>query len=193
MEMPDNFLDREETCPSKGSYPQSAKLQLTRSTWGKIILLPNLCSHKKKVANYLQSTASNGGYLVAETVRMGKQQVIALPLPINQAVVDIKDQKITRKEAVHAITKQRASIDSALKKGYTTVWDQCSQQVCNKLKVSKDWEHVQREQLLHKLITKIERICVGFNDHKQEIFNLVCTLKMLFLYTQMDKETVGEY
>jgi len=32
---------------------------------------------------------------------------------------------------------------------------------------------------------------VGFNDHKQEIFNLVQSLKTLFLYTQSDKETVA--
>ncbi len=34
---------------------------------------------------------------------------------------------------------------------------------------------------------------MGFDDHKQEIFNLVQALKTLFLYTQADKETVEEY
>jgi hypothetical protein len=53
--------------------------------------------------------------------------------------------------------------------------------------------HVQCKQSLHELITKIERVCVGFDDHKQEIFNLVQVLKTLFLYTQTDKETVQEY
>jgi hypothetical protein len=52
---------------------------------------------------------------------------------------------------------------------------------------------MQCKQSLHELITKIERICLGFNDHKQEIFNLVQMLKMLFFYTQTDKETVEEY
>ncbi len=52
---------------------------------------------------------------------------------------------------------------------------------------------MQRKQSLHELITKIERICVGFDDHKQEIFNLVHALKMLFLYMQTDKKTVEEY
>jgi hypothetical protein len=47
---------------------------------------------------------------------MGKQQVISLPLAIDQLVVDTKDQKIIRKEAVQAIAKQRARLDSALKK-----------------------------------------------------------------------------
>ena len=63
----------------------------------------------------------------------------------------------------------------------------------DKLEVSDDWERMQREQLLHDLIGKIKRICVGFDDHKQEIFNLVQALKTLFLYTQTNKETVEEY
>jgi hypothetical protein len=73
------------------------------------------------------------------------------------------------------------------------VWDQCSQQVRDKLEASKDWECMQCKQLLHELITKIERICVGFDIHKQKIFNLVQVLKTLFLYLQTDKETVEEY
>ena len=64
----------------------------------------------------------------------------------------------------------------------------------DKLKATKDWETVvKKEQSLHELISKIECICVGFDDHKQEIFNLVQALKTLFLYTQTDKETVEEY
>ncbi len=87
----------------------------------------------------------------------------------------------------------RVRLDSALKKGYTTVWDQCSQEVQEKLESSEDWEQVQQEQLLHELITKIKQICVGFNDHKQKIFNLVQVLKTLFLYTQGEKEGVKKY
>jgi hypothetical protein len=48
---------------------------------------------------------------------MGKQQVIVLPPLIDQAAADMEDQKIIRKEAVQAIAKQRARLDSALKKG----------------------------------------------------------------------------
>ncbi len=48
------------------------------------------------------------------------------------------------------------------------------------------------EQWLHDLITKIERICMGFDNHKQEIFNLVQALKRLFLYSQSKKESVEE-
>jgi hypothetical protein len=34
---------------------------------------------------------------------------------------------------------------------------------------------------------------VGFDDHKQEVFNLLQSLKMLFLYPQGKKEMVEEY
>ena len=46
---------------------------------------------------------------------------------------------------------------------------------------------------MHQLILKIERICVGFDDHKQEVYNLVQAMKTLFLYTQTEKESVEDY
>ncbi len=73
------------------------------------------------------------------------------------------------------------------------MYDQCSQKVRNKLKATDAWERTQRNQSLHELIQKIERICVGFINHKQEVFNLVQALKMLFLFTQGEKDTVDEY
>ena len=52
---------------------------------------------------------------------------------------------------------------------------------------------VQNDQYLHQLLLKIERICVGFDDHKQKVYNLVQAMKTLFLYTQTDKESVKDY
>ena len=63
----------------------------------------------------------------------------------------------------------------------------------DKLEGMANWEGTQRDQSLHDLINKIERICVGFNNHKQEVFNLVKALKTLFLYSQSDKETMEQY
>jgi biotin-(acetyl-CoA carboxylase) ligase len=48
------------------------------------------------------------------------------------------------------------------------VWDQHSQEGQDKLESSNDWDKIQREQLLHHLINKIERICIRFDDHKQK-------------------------
>jgi hypothetical protein len=84
-------------------------------------------------------------------------------------------------------------LDGALKKGYATIWDQCSQEVRNKLEVSNNWDHIQWEQSLHDLIVKIGRICIGFNDHKQEVFNLLQALKTLFLHSQGERESMDEY
>ncbi len=33
---------------------------------------------------------------------------------------------------------------------------------------------------------------MGFNNHKQEVLNFVQSLKMLFLYTQIKKDSVEE-
>ena len=81
----------------------------------------------------------------------------------------------------------------SLKKGYGTLYDQCLQEVKDKLKATDNWASIQRDQSLHKLINKIKKLCLGFDDHKQEVFNLVQALKTLFLYSQSDKETVEQY
>jgi hypothetical protein len=65
--------------------------------------------------------------------------------------------------------------------------------VRDKLENLDDCEATQRPQSLHELIQKIECICGGFDDHKQEVFNLMQSLKILFLYTQGNKEMVEEY
>ena len=94
---------------------------------------------------------------------------------------------------MRAIAKRKANLDNALKKGFATVYNQCSLEVRDKLEASNDWDKTQREQSLHELISKIERICVGFDNYKQEVFNLVQALKTLFLYTQGEKEGVDKY
>ncbi len=73
------------------------------------------------------------------------------------------------------------------------MYDQCSQEVQDKLESSDNWERMQKEQSLHELIQKIEWVCVGFDNNKQEVFNLVQALMMLFLYTQGKKDTVEEF
>jgi hypothetical protein len=101
--------------------------------------------------------------------------------------------KSIQEEAIRVIAKCKAKLDGVLKKSYTMTWDQCSQEVHDKLEAGNDWDQIQWGQSLHKLIAKIERICVGFNNHKQEIFNLVQAFKTLFLLTQGDRESVEEY
>ena len=51
---------------------------------------------RENVGYFLQRTAHNKGYLVAETVRIGKQQMIDLPPPIDGNDPDVEDLKIVR-------------------------------------------------------------------------------------------------
>ena len=188
------YYGRKGNPPSKGFKSAISEIANNTFNTGQNQFTAQFTQSRKNVANYLQRTASDKGYLVAETVRTGKLQTVTLPPPIDTTASAAEDQKIIREEAVQAITKRKAKLDSALKKGYATVWDQCSLEVRDKLEASNDWEHTQeRQHSLHELISKIQGICVGFDDHKQEIFNLVQALKTLFLYTQTNKETVEEY
>lgn len=61
------------------------------------------------------------------------------------------------------------------------VLEQCSHEVKDKLATTDGWEAVEAVQALSKLINKIQAICVGFDEHKQETFNLVQSLKALYL------------
>ncbi len=103
------------------------------------------------------------------------------------------DVKIIRDKEVKTIVKRRLKLQDSLKKGYATVYDQCSHEVRDKLEAVDDWDKTQSDQSLHELIQKIERVCVGFDNHKQEVSNLVQALRMLFLFMQGEKDTVDEY
>jgi hypothetical protein len=149
--------------------------------------------HREEVANYIQRTLADEGYLVAQRIRSGTKQSIPLPLPVDPNDPDKEDLEAIRTKDVKTVAKRRQKLKESLLKGYATVYAQCSQGLQDKLKVSKDWETVQQEQLLHDLISQVERICVGFDDHKQDVFNLVQVLKTLFLYTQGNKESMEEY
>jgi hypothetical protein len=112
----------------------------------------------KNVANYLQRTSASKGYLVAKMVRTGKAQTISLPAAVDVNLPDAADLKIIRDEEVRAIAKRRSKLVDLLKKGYAMVYNQCLQEVKDKLKAMDNWERIQWEQLLDKLITKIQRI-----------------------------------
>ena len=148
---------------------------------------------REEIANYVQRTSTVEGYLVAETIHTGKVQTIPLPPPVDQNLADKADLDIIRSKDVKTIAKRRQRLNDALKRGYATLYGQCSQEVRDKLKSTENWEATQKDQSLHELIGKIEKICNGFDDHKQKVFNLVQALKTLFLYTQGERETVEEY
>ncbi len=74
-------------------YPQSGETKGLKSTISKIVhdtfntgqnkYAAQFTQSQNNVANYLQRTAASVGYLVAETVRTGRKQVIDLPSAID--------------------------------------------------------------------------------------------------------------
>jgi hypothetical protein len=61
---------------------------------------------REEVANYLQRTSTEEGYLVAETVRTGKQQIIPLPAPVGPNAEDKEDLEIIRTKDIKIIAKR---------------------------------------------------------------------------------------
>jgi hypothetical protein len=145
---------------------------------------------RKNIANYIQRSSLDEGFLVAQVIRTGAEQTIAMPAA---ADANDADAVIVRTEQVRAVAKRRAKLDASIKRGFATLYDQCSEQVKTKLEATNGWENTQNDQLLHELVAKIERICVGFDDHKKEVYNLVQSLKSLMLYSQGEKDTVDSY
>jgi hypothetical protein len=98
---------------------------------------------REEVANYIQRTLAKEGYLVAETIRTGEEQSILLPAPVDPNDPDKTNLEAIRAEDVKNVAKRRQKLRESLMKGYATVYGQCSQEVRNKLKASKDWETIQ--------------------------------------------------
>jgi hypothetical protein len=78
-------------------------------------------------------------------MRLVRDQIIELPPPINASAMDAEEQKIIRAEEVKMIAKSRLKLAESLKKGYATVYDQCLQEVKDKLEATDDWEGTQRD------------------------------------------------
>ena len=145
---------------------------------------------RKNIASYVQHSVGKEAYLVAQTISTGVLQTIDLPPPVPANDPEADDLVIVREKVLRAVAKRRITLNQYLKKVFATLYDQCSQEVRDKFESSHGWETVQTDQSLHQLILKIERICVGFNYHKQDVYNLVQAMKTLFLYTQTEKESV---
>ncbi len=106
---------------------------------------------------------------------------------------DRDDLNLIRNKEIKSVAKRRQKLDESLKNGSGTVYDQCCREVKEKLENTKDCETPQKEHCLHILIQKIIQIGIGFDDHKQDVYNLVQAIKGLFLYSQWEKESAEEY
>ena len=150
------------------SNPLSWRLLPTPSTQARANSLPN-SPHQGKNSSDIQRSVGKEAYLVARAIRTGVLQTIDIPPPIPTNDPDVDDLTIVIVEVVRAVAKRLITLNQDLKKGFATVYHQCSQEVRYKLESSDGWETVLTDQSLHELILKIEPICVGFDDHKQEV------------------------
>ena len=73
--------------------------------------------HREEVGNYIQQTLPNNGYLVAQTIRSGAKQSIALPLPVDLNNPDKKDLEAIRAEYMKTVAKRQQKLKELLLKG----------------------------------------------------------------------------
>jgi hypothetical protein len=117
---------------------------------------------RERVTGYVQRSGMEESYLVAKMIRTGMAQKITLSAAVDPNAPDKANLELIWVEVVKSVAKRRQKLEESLKKGYATVYDQCSQEVRDKLKATKDWETVQATQSLDELIKRIAKICVGF-------------------------------
>ena len=122
----------------KHTNPQSWASRNIHSTRDKNKFAAQIRQSLKNMANYLQQMANDKGCQVAETVRTGKQQTINLPPPINDMGPETEDLKIVGAKEVKSVVKRWLKLEELLKKGYATIYSQCSEEVHNKLKSSNN-------------------------------------------------------
>ncbi len=134
---------------TKGFKSAISEIAQDRFDTGQNKFAAQFTQSRKNVANYLQRTSASEGYLVAKMVRSGREQTIVLPDAVDPNAPDVANLTIIRAEEVKTIAKRRLKLQDSLKKGYATVYDQCSQEVRDKLKGTDNWERTQRNQSFH--------------------------------------------
>ncbi len=113
----------------KGVYSSIAKIAHDTFNTGQNKFVAQFMQSRNNVSNYLQGTSASKGYLVAETVQTGKEQTIPLSSTVDPNVPGTEALKIIRDEEVKTIAKRRFKLQDVQKKGYVTVYNQCSQEV----------------------------------------------------------------
>ncbi len=70
--------------------------------------------------------------------RTGQKQTSELPVAVDENAPDKDDLNIIRNKAIKAVAKRHQKLEESLKKGFATVYEQCSQKVKEKLKSTKE-------------------------------------------------------
>ena len=93
---------------------------------GQIKFAAQFTQSRKNIASYIQISVGKESYLVAQTIRTGVLQTTDLPPPIPANDPDADDLAIIIVEVVSGVAKRRITLNQDLKKGFATVYDQCS-------------------------------------------------------------------
>ena len=88
---------------------------------------------RKNIASYIQRSVRKEAYLVEQTIRTEFLQTIDIPPPVPVNDPEADDLIIVREEVVRVVAKRRITLNQDLKNGLATVYNQCSQEVRNKL------------------------------------------------------------
>ncbi len=92
--------------PAKG-FSSISKIANDTFNTGQNKFAAQFTQSQKNSANFLQQTSATEGYLVAETVRTGRQQMIELPPAIDPNNPNVADLHIIRAEEVKTVAKRR--------------------------------------------------------------------------------------
>ena len=105
---------------------------------------------KESTAYYVQRTiGGEEGYYAAQEIRTGNLSEVPLPAALAANASD--DDKTIRQEAVRGVGKMRQKVQGARKTAFSIVYDQCSQEIKDKLQFEQGWEVVERDQSTHQL------------------------------------------
>ena len=97
---------------------------------------------RKNIASYIQRSVGKEACMVVQTIRTVVLQTINLPPPVPANDPDADDLIIVREKEVRVVYKRRITLNQDLKKVFATVYNQCSQEVRDKLESSDGWETV---------------------------------------------------
>jgi hypothetical protein len=73
-------------------------------------IMAQFTESQKNIANYLQRSLAAEGYLVAETIRMGKKQTIELPTAMDENAPDKDDLNIIRNKEIKSVAKRQQKL-----------------------------------------------------------------------------------
>ena len=97
---------------------------------------------RESTAYYVQrKIGGEEGYYAAQEIRTGK--VSEVPLPPTLAATASDDEKAIRVVEVQSVGKTRQKVKGARKTAFSIVFDQCSQEIKDKLKAEQGWDAVE--------------------------------------------------